>query len=112
MTAGSTVSRGRTPRLPGDRAHSRRSHTQRRRSFSSRAKAINPIRWGQSLEMYRALRQAGVQVEMVQYPREDHVPLSGAIRDAPSLEPWHGFDVRQRIARFFKAAFAEAGDGK
>ncbi|MBV8674486.1 MAG: S9 family peptidase, partial [Acidobacteriaceae bacterium] len=31
---------------------------------------------GQSQEMYRALRQVGVPVEMVQYPREDHGPLA------------------------------------
>lgn len=71
---------------------------------------FNPL--GQSLEMYRALRQAGVPVEMVKYPREDHLPLLEAMTGAPSLEPWHGFDVRQRIATFFTAAFAEVGAGK
>jgi dipeptidyl aminopeptidase/acylaminoacyl peptidase len=62
---------------------------------------------GQSQEMYRALRQMGVQVEMVQYPREDHGPLAGGIFGAPSPEPWHGFDGRQRIVTFFKKAFGE-----
>ena len=62
---------------------------------------------GQSQEMYRALRQMGVPVEMVQYPREDHGPLAGGIFGAPSPEPWHGFDGRQRIVMFVKKAFSE-----
>ncbi len=61
---------------------------------------------GQSLEMYRALRQAGVSVQLVTYPREDHGPLSGGISGSPSGEPWHGFDARQRVVRFFSDAFA------
>jgi dipeptidyl aminopeptidase/acylaminoacyl peptidase len=65
---------------------------------------VDPL--GQSQEMYRALRQAGVHVEMVQYPREDHGPLGGAMHGQPSKEPWHGFDVRQRLVKFFTAAFA------
>lgn len=60
---------------------------------------------GQSQEMYRALRQMGVQVDMVQYPREDHGPLAGGIFGSPSTEPWHGFDGRQRIVAFIKKAF-------
>ena len=62
---------------------------------------------GQSEEMYRALRQMGVQVEMVQYPREDHGPLAGGIFGSPSPEPWHGFDGRQRIVTFIRKAFGE-----
>jgi len=62
---------------------------------------------GQSQEMYRALRQVGVQVEMVQYPREDHGPLANGIFGSPSQEPWHGYDGRQRIQKFFKTAFGE-----
>ena len=62
---------------------------------------------GQSEEMYRALRQMGVPVEMVEYPREDHGPLAGGIFGAPSPEPWHGFDGRQRIVTFVKKAFGE-----
>ena len=65
---------------------------------------VDPL--GQSQEMYRALRQAGVHVEMVQYPREDHGPLGGAMHGQPSKEPWHGFDVRQRLVKFFTTAFA------
>jgi dipeptidyl aminopeptidase/acylaminoacyl peptidase len=61
---------------------------------------------GQSQEMYRALRQAGVHVEMVQYPREGHGPLAGGMHGNPSKEPWHGFDVRQRVLKFINAAFA------
>jgi dipeptidyl aminopeptidase/acylaminoacyl peptidase len=66
--------------------------------------ATDPL--GQSQEMYRALRQAGVHVEMVQYPREDHGPLGRAMFGQPSKEPWHGFDARQRLIKFFTAAFA------
>jgi dipeptidyl aminopeptidase/acylaminoacyl peptidase len=62
---------------------------------------------GQSQEMYRALRQMRVQVEMVQYPREDHGPLAGGIFGGSTTEPWHGFDGRQRIVTFIKKAFGE-----
>ncbi len=60
---------------------------------------------GQSQEMYRALRQAGVTVEMIQYPREDHGPLSRGISGQPSPEPWHAFDARRRMVEFIRAAF-------
>lgn len=60
---------------------------------------------GQSQEMYRALRQMGVPVQLITYPRENHGPLSAGINGAPSREPWHGFDARQRIVKFFEAAF-------
>jgi dipeptidyl aminopeptidase/acylaminoacyl peptidase len=62
---------------------------------------------GQSEEMYRALRQAGVPVEMVTYPREDHGPLARGIFGYPSVEPWHGFDGRQRIVQFLQKGFGE-----
>lgn len=62
---------------------------------------------GQSEEMYRALRQMGVPVDLVEYPREDHGPLAGGIFGAPSPEPWHGFDGRQRIVNFLNKAFGE-----
>ncbi len=61
---------------------------------------------GQSEEMYRALRQMDVPVELVEYPREDHGPLAGGIFGSPSPEPWHGFDGRQRIVEFINKAFA------
>jgi dipeptidyl aminopeptidase/acylaminoacyl peptidase len=63
---------------------------------------------GQSQEMYRALRQMGVPVEMVQYPRDNHGPLASAIFGRPTAEPWHGFDARQRIVEFLQKAFAPA----
>ena len=62
---------------------------------------------GQSEEMYRALRQEGVPVEMVSYPREDHGPLARGIFGYPSPEPWHGFDGRQRIVQFLQKAFGQ-----
>jgi dipeptidyl aminopeptidase/acylaminoacyl peptidase len=55
---------------------------------------------GQSEEMFRALRQMGVPVDLVEYPREDHGPLATGIFGEPSAEPWHGFDGRQRIVSF------------
>ena len=60
---------------------------------------------GQSLEMYRALRQDGVPVELVTYPREDHGPLARGIFGSPVPEPWHGFDARQHIVDFLTKAF-------
>ena len=62
---------------------------------------------GQSEEMYRALRQAGVAVEMVIYPREDHGPLARGIFGYPVPEPWHGFDGRQHIVQFLQKGFGE-----
>jgi len=61
---------------------------------------------GQSREMYRALRQMGVPVELVEYPREDHGPLGGGMLGLPSREPWHGFDARQRMVQFIEKGFA------
>jgi dipeptidyl aminopeptidase/acylaminoacyl peptidase len=63
---------------------------------------------GQSQEMYRALRQEGVPVEMVTYPRENHGPLAGGIFGRPSPEPWHGFDGRKRIVEFIEKGFGAA----
>jgi dipeptidyl aminopeptidase/acylaminoacyl peptidase len=68
------------------------------------ADSTDPL--GQSQEMYRALRQAGVRVEMVQYPREDHGPLARGYSGFPSEEPWHGFDVRQRLVKFIDGVLA------
>jgi dipeptidyl aminopeptidase/acylaminoacyl peptidase len=62
---------------------------------------------GQSEEMYRALRQANVPVELVTYPRDDHGALARAIYGEPSPEPWHGFDGRRRIVEFIRRAFRE-----
>ena len=60
---------------------------------------------GQSQEMYRALRQMNVPVDLVTYPRVDHAPLAIAISGNPSAEPWHGFDARRRIVSFIGKAF-------
>ena len=61
---------------------------------------------GQAEEMYRALRQEGVPVELVTYPRENHGPLAIGMLGHPSPEPWHGYDVRQRIVSFINAGFS------
>jgi dipeptidyl aminopeptidase/acylaminoacyl peptidase len=60
---------------------------------------------GQSKEMYRALRQMGVPVDLVTYPRDNHGPLAMAIYGYPVAEPWHGFDARRRIVAFIQKAF-------
>ncbi|MBV9436166.1 MAG: S9 family peptidase [Acidobacteria bacterium] len=62
---------------------------------------------GQSEEMYRALRQMGVPVDLVEYPRDNHGPLAQAIFGEPTSEPWHGFDARQRIVKMLEKAFGE-----
>ncbi|MBS1804593.1 MAG: S9 family peptidase [Acidobacteria bacterium] len=63
---------------------------------------------GQAQEMYRALRQAGVPVELVTYPRENHGPLAIGMFGRPSPEPWHGYDARQRIVKFIEDAFSSS----
>jgi dipeptidyl aminopeptidase/acylaminoacyl peptidase len=63
---------------------------------------------GQAEEMYRALRQEGVTVELVTYPREDHGPLAVGMFGRPSPEPWHGYDARQRVVEFLDKAFGTA----
>jgi dipeptidyl aminopeptidase/acylaminoacyl peptidase len=70
---------------------------------------IDPL--GQSLEMYRALRQQGVAVQLLQYPRDNHGPLGTSMYGFPSTEPWHGFDARRRLVQFIKAAFDKSGGG-
>jgi len=62
---------------------------------------------GQAQEMYRALRQQGVPVELVTYPREDHGPLSRGIHGDPVPEPWHGFDARKHIVDFINKNFGK-----
>lgn len=62
---------------------------------------------GQAQEMYRALRQAGVPVQFIQYPRENHGPLYDSLAGNPQPEPWHGFDARQRIVTFFQSVFSK-----
>lgn len=70
--------------------------------LQGQADTTDPL--GQSEEMYRALRQEGVPVEMVTYPRENHGPLALGIFGRPQPEPWHGFDGRQRIVEFLEKA--------
>ncbi|MGC1784974.1 MAG: prolyl oligopeptidase family serine peptidase [Acidobacteriaceae bacterium] len=65
---------------------------------------------GQSKEMYRALRQDGVPVEMIEYPRDNHGPLAGNMFGMPSPEPWHGFDARQRTVEFIQKNFGTSGE--
>jgi len=60
---------------------------------------------GQSQEMYRALRQSGVPVDLVVYPRDNHGPLARGMYGMPVNEPWHGFDARQRVVKFLEKAF-------
>ncbi len=69
---------------------------------------IDPL--GQSLEMYRALRQQGVPVQMLQYPRDNHGPLGTNMYGFPNTEPWHGFDARRRLVQFIKTAFDKSGE--
>jgi dipeptidyl aminopeptidase/acylaminoacyl peptidase len=66
---------------------------------------------GQSLEMYRALRQQGVPVQMLQYPRDNHGPLGTNMYGFPSTEPWHGFDARRRLVQFIKTEFDKSNGG-
>ena len=68
------------------------------------ADSTDPL--GQAQEMYRALRQNGVPVDLVTYPRDNHGPLAFALFGAPTTEPWHGFDARRRVVAFIEKAFA------
>ncbi len=61
---------------------------------------------GQSKEMYRALRQEGVTVQMVLFPREDHGALGGNFAGRPSTEPWHGVIARDHMLKFIGDGFA------
>ena len=61
---------------------------------------------GQSLEMYRALKQSGAPVALAVYPREGHGETGGNFRALASQEPWHGVDLRRRMFGFLRAAFA------
>lgn len=63
---------------------------------------------GQSQEMYRALRQNKVPVELITYPRENHAPLAIGIYGGSSTEPWHGYDARARMVSFIRDHFAAA----
>jgi dipeptidyl aminopeptidase/acylaminoacyl peptidase len=61
---------------------------------------------GQSKEMYRALRQEGVPVQLLLFPREDHGALGGNFAGRPSTEPWAGVIAREHMINFIADAFA------
>jgi len=65
---------------------------------------------GQSLEMWRALKQYGAPVALVIYPREGHSETGAIFRSLVSQEPWHGVDLRRRMFGFLRAAFAGEPD--
>jgi dipeptidyl aminopeptidase/acylaminoacyl peptidase len=65
---------------------------------------VNPL--GQSLELYRALRQEGSPVELLLFPRESHYELGRNFHGYPSVEPHHGVALRQRVLDFLRDAFA------
>lgn len=60
---------------------------------------------GQSKEMYRALRQEGVPVHLLLFPREDHGALGGNFAGRPSTEPWAGVIARQHMIDFIRDGF-------
>lgn len=65
---------------------------------------------GQSQEMWRALKQYDVPVELIVYPRESHTETAYNFLAMPSAEPWHGVDLRRRMFGFLRAAFAGQPD--
>jgi len=65
---------------------------------------------GQSMELYRALRQEGLSVELMLFPRESHHELGKNFYGFPSVEPSHGIVLRQRILDVLRAAFSGQSD--
>ena len=61
---------------------------------------------GQSKEYYRALRQEGVPVQMLLFPREDHAALGANFAGQPSTEPWAGVIARDHMIKFIHDGFA------
>ncbi len=61
---------------------------------------------GQSKEYYRALRQEGVSVQMLLFPREDHGALGANFAGQPSTEPWAGIIARDHMIKFMHDGFA------
>jgi dipeptidyl aminopeptidase/acylaminoacyl peptidase len=59
---------------------------------------------GQAFELYRALREAGAQVELVLYPRDSDPEAARNFYGEVSLEPWHGLDMRKRMLEFMSRA--------
>jgi dipeptidyl aminopeptidase/acylaminoacyl peptidase len=60
---------------------------------------------GQAFELYRALHEAGDRVELVTFPRESHLELHRNFYGEVSVEPWHGFDLRNRMLEFISREF-------
>ena len=48
-----------------------------------------------------------VPVDLIVYPRDNHLPLYNAIQGVPVPEPWHGFDARRRMVEFISKAFGQ-----
>lgn len=61
---------------------------------------------GQSLEMFRALKQYDKPVALIVYPREGHPEAGGSFGSQVGQEPWHGIDLRRRMFGFLRSAFA------
>jgi dipeptidyl aminopeptidase/acylaminoacyl peptidase len=59
---------------------------------------------GQAYELYRALRQAGHQVELVLFPRDSDPEAGRNFYGEVAIEPWHGFDMRKRMLEFMSRA--------
>ncbi|MGH9466540.1 MAG: S9 family peptidase [Terriglobales bacterium] len=74
--------------------------------LQGQADTTDPL--GQSEEEYRALRQDGVPVRLVTFPRDNHGPLAENIFAAPSHEPWHGFEGRAQILAWYQKYFRQA----
>ena len=72
--------------------------------FQGESDPVNPP--GQSLELYRALHQQGSPVELVLFPRETHHELGQNFFGYPSVEPYHGIALRQRLLDFLRDAFS------
>ena len=61
---------------------------------------------GQSNERYRALRQEGVLVQLLLFPREDHGAPGGNFAGRASTEPSASVIAREHIINFISDAFA------
>ena len=59
---------------------------------------------GQAFELYRALRQAGDQVELVLFPRDSDPEAGRNFYGEVAIEPWHGLDMRKRMLEFMSRA--------
>jgi dipeptidyl aminopeptidase/acylaminoacyl peptidase len=59
---------------------------------------------GQAFELYRALREAGDQVELVLYPRDSDPETARNFYGEVGIEPWHGLDMRKRMLKFMSRA--------